>query len=72
MEELEGTHNKYLQGFLSLEGIQSTIQNAEIQITRMQESLLDTKYQYQDKKNQLETQIKTYMVQLIAEIQAWE
>ena len=38
----------------------------------MQESLLDTEYQYLEKKNQLETQLKTYISQLLAEIQSWE
>lgn len=71
-EELESTKNKYLQGHLSLENIHSTIQNTEIQITEMQESLLDTEYQYLEKKNQLETQLKTYISQLLAEIQSWE
>lgn len=71
-EELESTRNQYLQGYLSLENIHSTIQNTEMQITQMQESLLDTEYQYQDKKNQLETQLKTYIAQLLSEIQSWE
>lgn len=71
-EELEISRNQYLQGYLSLENIRSTIQNTEIQITQMQENLLDTEYQYQDKKNQLETQLKTYISQLLTEIQAWE
>lgn len=71
-EELETTRNQYLQGYLSLENIHSTIQNTEMQITGMQESLLDTEYQYQDKKNQLETQLKTYIAQLLSEIQIWE
>lgn len=71
-EELEKTRNQYLQGCLSLENTHSVIQNTEIQITQMQESLLDTEYQYQDKKNQLETQLKTYIAQLLSEIQTWE
>ncbi|QIK61412.1 HlyD family efflux transporter periplasmic adaptor subunit [Dysgonomonas sp. HDW5A] len=71
-EELETTRNQYLQGYLSLENIHSTIQNTEMQITQMQESLLDTEYQYLDKKNQLETQLKTYIAQLLSEIQTWE
>lgn len=50
----------------------STLQNMEIQITQMRENLLDTEYQYQNKKNTLETQLKTYMAQLFSEIQSWE
>lgn len=71
-EELESSRDKYLQGRLSLENINSILQNTEIQITQMQESLLDIEYQYIDKKNTFETQIKTYMAQLFAEIQLWE
>lgn len=71
-EELESTRGQYLQGYLSLENMHSTIQNTEMQITQMQENLLDTEYQYQDKKNQLETQLKTYINQLLSEIQTWE
>ncbi|MDL2303346.1 HlyD family secretion protein [Dysgonomonas sp. OttesenSCG-928-D17] len=71
-EDLEISLNQYLQGSLSLENIHSSIQNTEIQVTQMQENLLDTEFQYQDKKNQLETQIKTYISQLLSEIQAWE
>ncbi|GHV40040.1 hemolysin [Bacteroidia bacterium] len=71
-EELETAKNQYLQGYLSLENMNTTIQNTQIQITQMEESLLDTEYQYQDKKNQLETQLKTYISQLLTEIQTWE
>ncbi len=71
-EELETTRSQYLQGYLSLENMHSTLQNTDIQITLMRENLLDTEYQYQDKKNTLETQLKTEIAQLSAEIQAWE
>lgn len=70
--ELESSKNQYLQGYLSLKNIHSTIQNTEMQIIQIRESLLDTEYQYLDKKNQLETQLKTYIFQLLSEIQAWE
>lgn len=72
LEGLEASRNQYLQGFLSLKNMHSTIQNVEIQITQMRENLLDIEYQYQDRKNQLETQLKTYIAQLLSEIQAWE
>ncbi len=71
-EELETTRNQYLQGYLSVENTRSTIQNTQMQITQMEEDLLDTEYQYQDTKNKLETQLKTYIAQLFSEIQAWE
>ena len=71
-EELEYTKSKYLDGYLSLNNVNTTIQNTEIQITQMQESLVDASYEYSDKKNQLETQLKTYIAQLFTEIQSWE
>lgn len=71
-EELETERNQYLQGALALKNIHSNIQNNKIQITQMKENLLDTEYQDQDKKNQLETQLKTYIAQLLSNIQIWE
>lgn len=71
-EELETARNQYLQAYLSLENMNSTMQNTRMQITQMEENLLDTEYQYQDKKNSLETQLKTYISQILTEIQSWE
>lgn len=71
-EEQETSRNRYLQGRLSVENMNTSLQNTQIQITQMKESLLDTEYQYQDKKNQLETQLKTYISQLLTAIQTWE
>lgn len=71
-EELESTKNKYLDGYLSINNVNTAIQNTEMQITQMQESLVDARYQYNDKKNQLEAQLKTYIAQLGTEIQTWE
>lgn len=71
-EEFEKSQNQYLQGRLSLENVSSTLENMQIQIAQMRESLLDVDNQYIEKKNTLETQIKTYVTQLLTEIQAWE
>jgi HlyD family secretion protein len=71
-ETLDITRNEYLRGRLSLENMNSTIQNTRMQITQTRENLLDIEYQYQEKKNQLETQLKTSMAQLLSEIQSWE
>ena len=71
-EQLENTHGQYLQSCLSIENITTTIQNTEIQLNQLNENLLDTEYQYLDKKNQLETKLKTYISQLYTEIQSWE
>lgn len=71
-EDLEISRNQYLQSTLSYENINTTLQNTDMQITQTRESLLDTEYQYEERKNDLETQIKTYIAQLITEIQSWE
>lgn len=71
-EEFEIAKSQYLQGALSLENILSTIQNTAIQITQMRESLLDMEQQYQEKKNTLDSQLKTYSAQLLSDIQGWE
>lgn len=71
-EEFETAKNQFLQGALTLENITSTIQSTEMQITQMNESLLDTEFQYIDRKNTLETQLHGYISQLKSEIDAWE
>ena len=71
-EELEGAKNEHLQGRLSSENISRTLEESNIQITQIKESLLDTEYEYIEKKNLLETQIKTYIDQLQTEILTWE
>lgn len=71
-QDLENARLQYLQSRLSLESNRSVILNTEMQIVQLQENLLDTEFQYQDKKNQLETQLKTYISQLFTEIQTWE
>ncbi|GAB6120107.1 HlyD family secretion protein [Dysgonomonas termitidis] len=71
-EEFEKSQNQSLQGRLSLENMSSTLENMQIQIAQMHEDLLDTENQYIEKKNTLETQIKTYLTQLLTEIQTWE
>jgi HlyD family secretion protein len=71
-EEFETAKSRYLQGALALENILSTIQTTGIQIMQMREILLDTRQQYQEKKNTLELQLKTYSAQLLSDIQAWE
>lgn len=71
-EETENTYNNFLNGKLALEGILSTLENTNMQIAEMNESLLDMKYQYVDKKQTLENQLKTQAAELLNEIQTWE
>lgn len=71
-EELENTKRGFLQSCLSVENVNATLKNAEIQIAQMKENLLDIDSEYRERKNSLVTQLKTYMNQLLAEIQTWE
>lgn len=71
-EEIENSYNEFLNDKLSLENILSALDNTQIQITEMDESLLDMEYQYIDKKHTLEGQLKTQTSQLLNEIQSWE
>lgn len=71
-EVMEASKSQGLQSKLSVESIDATLQNTAMQITQMEESLLDLEYQYQDKRNSFETQLNTYATQLLTEIQTWE
>lgn len=71
-KELEDSYNLYLQSQLSVENMNNSIDNLETQITQLQESLFDTQFQYIDKKNTLENQLRTLVSQLLAEIESWE
>ncbi len=71
-EELEKSKSQHLQARLSNENMQSTIENMEIQIIQMKETLLDIEQQYTDRKNTFESQLKTSTNQLLNEIQTWE
>lgn len=71
-EDFENSYTKYLQGTLSVENMYTTIENLEIQINQIRESLVDIEQQYIENKNSLETQLKTSLSQLLTEIQTWE
>lgn len=71
-DEFGSAKSQYLQSVLAYENICSSIDNAEIQIGQMKESLYDTNYQDIEKGNTLMTQLKTYVNQLRAELQQWE
>lgn len=71
-EDLERTTNQYLQVSLSHENIRASLENLQIQISQMRESLFDINFQDADRENSLQTQIKTIINQLQNEIQAWE
>ncbi|WP_291592379.1 HlyD family secretion protein [Bacteroides sp.] len=71
-EAVEESYSRYLQSSLSSENMDSSLENLQIQLAQMNESLYDTEYQYLDQKNTLETQLRSLVNQLRAEIDAWE
>ena len=71
-ETVEEAYSRYLQSSLSAENMERSLENLQIQLAQMNESLYDTEYQYLDQKNTLETQLRSLVNQLRAEIDAWE
>lgn len=71
-EAVEESYSRYLQSFLSAENMDRSLENIQIQLAQMNESLYDTEYQYLDQKNTLETQLRSLINQLRVEIDAWE
>ena len=72
LEGLEKSKTQYLQSLLSNETMQSTLNNMQIQIAQLRESLLDTGQQDTEKLNDLRSRIFSLITQLKTEIQAWE
>ncbi len=71
-EEIERTHSQYLQSILSAENMDRSLENLQIQLAQMYESLYDAEYQYQEKKNTLETELRSLINQLKTEVNTWE
>lgn len=71
-EEIERTKAQYLQDILSYENICSSMDNMQIQINQIRETLFDTNYQDVDKENTLHSKLRTLITQLQIDIQTWE
>jgi HlyD family secretion protein len=71
-QDMETTKNAFLQSLASRENMRSNLQNMQIQIGQLEESLLDTEEQGTEKQNSLQTQLQSLISQLKAEIQTWE
>lgn len=71
-EAVEESYSRYLQSSLLAENMDRSLENLQIQLAQMKESLYDTEYQYLDQRNKLETQLRSLINQLRAEIDAWE
>ena len=71
-EDMDIARKEYLQNALSLENATASLDNIDIQITQIQELLLDTQQQYSETKSNLESELYTNAVQLMNEIKTWE
>ena len=71
-EAVEESYSRYLQSSLSAENMDRSLENLQIQLAHMKESLYETEYKYLDQRNNLETQLRSLINQLRAEIDAWE
>lgn len=70
--ELENTYEQYLQGQLSKENMELSLEGQDMQLEQMYETLFDIEFQYEDKKNSLEMQLKSLTMQLQTGIADWE
>ena len=71
-QDFETTENAFLQSRASVENMRSNLNNLQIQIGQLKESLLDTEEQGTEKLNSLQTQLQSLVSQLKAGIQDWE
>jgi len=71
-QDLETTKNTFLQSLASRENMHSSLQNMQIQIGQLKESLLDTEEQGTEKLNSLQTQLQSLVSQLKTGIEDWE
>jgi HlyD family secretion protein len=71
-EALETAKNAYLQSLLSCENMHSSLNNMQIQIGQLKESLLDMEQQDIEKLNGLQTQLQSLVSQLKTGIEEWE
>ena len=71
-KEFDESRSRQLQGLLSEESILSSINSFRIQMSQMNESLIDMEYQHSEKLNNFQSQIRAMVSQLKAQIQTWE
>jgi HlyD family secretion protein len=71
-EEMENSKSAYLGSLMACENISSSLNSMQIQIGQLEESLLDTGYQYIETLNNLQIRLQTQLSQLQTEILNWE
>ena len=71
-QDMDNSTHLFLQSRLLLASSSSSLENLRMQITQLQETLLDTEKQYLDNKISLEAELNTLSIQLMNEIETWE
>lgn len=71
-EESDKAKGQLLQSDMSIENMQSTLENLKIQILQMEGNLVDVEQQYLEKKSDLLSQLNTKANQLQNEILSWK
>ena len=71
-QDIENTYNQYLQSRLSLENMTGTLGNMNIQITQIEENIMDISHQYTEEKNKYHIQINSLVTQLQSAILTWK
>jgi multidrug resistance efflux pump len=71
-EESDKAKAQLLQSDMNVQNMHSTVENLQIQISQMEEDMVDVQQQYQEKKNNLLSELKTSVNQLENEIRSWQ
>ena len=71
-EEFENSRNSYLSSLMSQENIISSLNNMQIQIGQLEESIWETGYQDIETMNNLQRRLQSQLSQLQTEILNWE
>jgi len=71
-EESDKAKGQLLQSDMNVQNMHSSLENMQIQISQMEDNLVDIQQQYSEKKNTMLTGLKTTINQLENEIRSWE
>jgi len=71
-QDMETTKNTLLQSLAARQNMRSNLENTQIQIGQLKESMLDTEEQGTEKLNSLQTQLQSLVSQLKSGIEDWE
>lgn len=71
-EESDKAQNTLLQSTMNVQNMHSTLESMQIQISQMEDNLVDIQQQYQEKKNSMLSELKTITNQLENEVHSWE